>query len=148
MVERRSRALKAPHPGGYRRFRAQSQDPQCQGDGLGGNQDATTAGGCALSPPLSPVAGRWLAWRGQGQGLGPKDVRVERGSRGASTKARSQGGALMAWAREWAKEGVKVDWQHLLPPKGFQVLPRRWVVERTFSWIDQNRRMSKDYQSL
>jgi transposase len=28
-------------------------------------------------------------------------------------------------------------------PKGFQVLPRRWVVERTFSWIDQNnRRMS------
>ena len=39
----------------------------------------------------------------------------------------------MAWAREWAKEGVKVDWEHLLPPKGFQILPRRWVVERTFS---------------
>src|SRR5215203_3092649 len=35
---------------------------------------------------------------------------------------------LMAWAREWAKEGVAVDWQKLLPPKGFQVLPRRWVV--------------------
>jgi transposase len=49
---------------------------------------------------------------------------------------------LMAWAREWAKEGVKVDWQKLLPPKGFVVLPRRWVVERTLSWIDQNRRMS------
>jgi hypothetical protein len=32
---------------------------------------------------------------------------------------------LMSWAREWAKEGVKVDWEHLLPPKGFQVLPRR-----------------------
>jgi len=44
---------------------------------------------------------------------------------------------LMGWAREWAKEGVKVDWEHLLPPKGFQVLPRRWIVERTFSWIDQ-----------
>jgi putative transposase len=55
---------------------------------------------------------------------------------------------LMAWAREWAREGVKVDWEHLLPPKGFQVLPRRWVVERTFSWIDQNRRMSKDYERL
>jgi putative transposase len=25
---------------------------------------------------------------------------------------------------------------------------RRWVVERTFSWIDQNRRMSKDYERL
>jgi transposase len=43
---------------------------------------------------------------------------------------------------EWAREGVVVDWEHLLPPKRFQVLPRRCVVERTFSWIDQNRRMS------
>jgi transposase len=49
---------------------------------------------------------------------------------------------LMSWAREWAKEGVAVDWQKLLPPEGFQVLPRRWVVERTFSWIEKNRRMS------
>ena len=49
---------------------------------------------------------------------------------------------LMRWAREWAKEGVAVDWQKLLPPKGFLVLPRRWVVERTFSWIEHNRRMS------
>lgn len=32
-------------------------------------------------------------------------------------------------AEEWFKEGVKVDWEKLLPPKGFQVLPRRWVVE-------------------
>jgi putative transposase len=55
---------------------------------------------------------------------------------------------LKSWAREWAKEGVAVDWQKLLPPKGFQVLARRWVVERTFSWIDQNRRMSKDYEKL
>jgi transposase len=55
---------------------------------------------------------------------------------------------LMAWAREWAKEGVALDWQKLMPPQGFVVLPRRWVVERTFSWIDQNRRMSKDYERL
>jgi putative transposase len=55
---------------------------------------------------------------------------------------------LMAWAEEWAKEGVKVEWEHLLPPGGFQVLPRRWVVERTIAWIDQNRRMSKDYEKL
>ena len=33
---------------------------------------------------------------------------------------------LMAWAKEeCAKEGMKVDWEKLLPPKGFQVLPRR-----------------------
>jgi transposase len=35
-----------------------------------------------------------------------------------------------------------------LPEPGFEALPRRWVVERTFSWIDQNRRMSKDYERL
>jgi putative transposase len=55
---------------------------------------------------------------------------------------------LIAWAEEWAKEGVKVDWEKFMPPKGFQVLPRRWVVERTIAWIDQNRRMSKDYERL
>jgi transposase len=55
---------------------------------------------------------------------------------------------LKLWATEWAKEGVKVDWEKLLPSPGFQVLPKRWVVERTFSWIDQNRRMSKDYERL
>ena len=52
------------------------------------------------------------------------------------------------WAREWAKEGREVEWQRLMPPKGFKVLPRRWVVERTFAWISQNRRMSKDYERL
>ena len=31
---------------------------------------------------------------------------------------------LMRWAEEWAKEGKTVDWQKLLPPQGFQVLPR------------------------
>jgi putative transposase len=53
---------------------------------------------------------------------------------------------LKLWAEQWKKEGVEVDWEKLLPPKGFQVLPRRWVVERTFSWIDHNRSMSKDYE--
>ena len=52
------------------------------------------------------------------------------------------------WTEEWAKEGEKVDWQRLIPPRGFGVLPRRWVVERTFSWLGQNRRMSKDYERL
>jgi putative transposase len=52
------------------------------------------------------------------------------------------------WAQEWAKEGKEVNWQRLMPPRGFRVLPRRWVVERTFAWISHNRRMSKDYERL
>ncbi|MDQ5828090.1 MAG: IS5 family transposase [Chloroflexota bacterium] len=55
---------------------------------------------------------------------------------------------LMSWAEELAKEGKRVDWHKLLPQRGFQVLPRRWVVERSFAWIGHNRRMSKDYERL
>jgi hypothetical protein len=49
----------------------------------------------------------------------------------------------MRWAKEWAKEGVSMGLNRLLPPKGSRpFLPRRWVVERTFSWLGQNRRLS------
>jgi putative transposase len=54
----------------------------------------------------------------------------------------------MAWAAELAEEGTKVDWQKLLGRRGFEVLPRRWAVERSFAWICHNRRMSKDYERL
>ena len=56
---------------------------------------------------------------------------------------------MKRWMREWAKEGVAIDLKTLLPPKDSRAfLPRRWVVERTFSWLGQNRRMSKDYERL
>ncbi len=32
--------------------------------------------------------------------------------------------------------------------KGFRLLPRRWVVERTFAWFGKQRRLSKDYEFL
>jgi len=59
-----------------------------------------------------------------------------------------------------AYRGALVDWvachfrfrlEPVVPPKhqkGFRVLPRRWVVERTFSWFDLHRRLSKDYEHL
>ena len=57
---------------------------------------------------------------------------------------------MRIWAREWAKEGVMVDWKKLLPaPNDSRAfLPKRWIVERTFSWISHNRRMSKDHERL
>ena len=55
---------------------------------------------------------------------------------------------MSRWVREWAKEGVAIDPEKLSGPRRFGDLPRRWVVERTFSWLGQNRRMSKDYERL
>jgi putative transposase len=48
--------------------------------------------------------------------------------------------------RRWVR--VPKDQEPPPYPKGFIVLPRRWVVERSFSWTDQNRRMSKDYERV
>jgi len=52
-------------------------------------------------------------------------------------------------------EGVKEKWgwtvEIVQKPKdqqGFLVLPRRWVVERTFAWLGKYRQLSKDYERL
>jgi transposase len=44
----------------------------------------------------------------------------------------------------WRIEVVKRSAQ----AKGFQVIPRRWVVERTIAWINRCRRLAKDYENL
>lgn len=52
---------------------------------------------------------------------------------------------------DWVKEHIKAALQPVLrcdDLKGFVLLPRRWVVERTFSWWSHSRRLSKDYEYL
>lgn len=52
---------------------------------------------------------------------------------------------------DWVAARFRFRLEPVLRPegqKGFQVLPRRWVVERTFAWFDANRRLSKDYEVL
>lgn len=58
-----------------------------------------------------------------------------------------RGGELINWVKElwnWVWTVVlRTD-----DKKGFVVLPRRWVVERTFAWLTQSRRLNKDYEKL
>ena len=56
-------------------------------------------------------------------------------------------GKLVLWAKNvggWSLELVRrPSHRHT-----FEVLPRRWVVERTFAWLGRYRRLSKDYEDL
>ena len=56
-------------------------------------------------------------------------------------------GKLIVWVKQtcgWVLEIVKRN----ADLKGFHVLPRRWVVERTFGWLGRYRRFSKDYEEF
>ena len=59
----------------------------------------------------------------------------------------SYAGQLVDWVKStygWILEIVK----RTDDVKGFQVLPRRWVIERTFAWLGKYRRLSRDYELL
>src|SRR5215471_16708942 len=52
---------------------------------------------------------------------------------------------------EWVSRHMRFVLRVTLRPegaKGFVLLPRRWVVERTLAWLNQSRRLSKDYERL
>src|SRR5215469_13694164 len=71
-------------------------------------------------------------------------------------------GTLVRWAEQEHGWRVQVVYPQLRQLKryapelleeegyepGFRVIPRRWVVERTFSWLIRQRRLSKDYERL
>ena len=49
--------------------------------------------------------------------------------------------------RFWSHKDTPVDLLPEIEP-GFQIQPRRWVVERTFAWINRNRRLAKEFEFL
>ena len=44
--------------------------------------------------------------------------------------------------------GLDVDISAKIIPQGWKVIPKRWMVERTFAWLNNSRRLSKDYEIL
>jgi putative transposase len=56
-----------------------------------------------------------------------------------------RGEALANWCKDVGDWDLEVV-QRAPGVHGFTVRPKRWVVERTFSWLSRNRRMSKDYE--
>jgi transposase len=71
---------------------------------------------------------------------------------------RSSGRVRLAWADAVYNGGRLTSWAAALKitvqvvarrqPHAFEVLPRRWVVERTFAWISKHRRTVRDYETL
>jgi transposase len=52
-------------------------------------------------------------------------------------------------ARQASQEGIELEVvKHSEAKKGFVLLPRRWVVERTFGWLGRFRRLARDYERL
>src|SRR5918994_7473982 len=127
---RRSEAprwAKAPHPGGYGRTGVGREGPRC------GTSPTGKAEGGVLS---------------EEQGLSRLELLW---ANGAYT------GGFREWLRRRFGWRVEVPhhpdrqlWRYGLEekPRGFQVLPRRWVVERTFAWLSLLRCFSKDYERL
>ena len=56
-------------------------------------------------------------------------------------------GRLVTWAKNVLALSVQVV-KRTDDLAGFRVLPRRWVVERTFGWISKHRRCVRDYETL
>jgi transposase len=52
---------------------------------------------------------------------------------------------------DWVQTNLRVILEIVLKlegQKGFQVLPKRWVIERTFAWLTRHRRLARDYERL
>jgi len=66
-------------------------------------------------------------------------------------RAIADGGYQGAATRQAVRSRAGVPLEIVKRPdavKGFQVLPKRWIVERTFGWLGRCRRLAKDFENL
>jgi putative transposase len=70
--------------------------------------------------------------------------------RGLKDWLRNALGWQLSIPQHWWSGGtwMRADAEPPTRPSGFQVLARRWVVERTIGWLTTNRRLAKDYERL
>ena len=54
-------------------------------------------------------------------------------------------GNLVEYVTRWCRFILEIVKKHP-DQKGFQVQPKRWIVERTFAWLNLQRRLSKEYE--
>ncbi|MEU6622931.1 IS5 family transposase [Streptomyces litmocidini] len=64
------------------------------------------------------------------------------------TKVWADGGYQTSVIQHGARLGIDVEVVQRPKEKGFQPLPKRWVIERTFGWLMQHRRLARDYEAL
>ena len=88
------------------------------------------------------------------------DVQDRDGARGVLKRSRARypfverafadggyAGRLVGWAKDKTHIALEIVRRNA-STRRFEVLPRRWVVERTFAWIIKNRRFVRDYEQL
>lgn len=92
--------------------------------------------------------------------VSPADMQDRDGARQVLAQATWDFARLRTVWADRAYTGRLIDWVRchcpwalqIVPPRrsgrGFAVEPKRWIIERTFAWLDRYRRFTKDYEYL